>query len=417
MATVSAGVTAARHANVGYAPQDEALYPTLSTEANLRYFGRLAGLRGAELSDRVSEVAQHLLLSDLLGQRAGTMSGGQRRRLHTALALMHRPTVLLLDEPTVGVDIGARAELLEFVRATAARGAAILYSTHQFAEIDALSARVVIIDRGRVLASGSAADVAARYAPAGFELVFDATGAPPPSLADGVDAESVDEAGWTPAGSYRVVLRRSDDRSVGDVVEALPAAEHQRLLSATVLEPSIERAYLRLVSARSDTAGRSRPGSGPGGRSMSSVPTVARHELTLIRSEIMPFAVYFVMPIVIIAFVSGTFDVYLQFVDPVPGATGADLAAPGQATMFGFMTLAGFGYFFLGEFGWGTWNRMRCPGHPVVADPRREAHRRVRPPARPVHVRDGGVLGVLRAERRRPARQPSRSPRSWSRWW
>jgi len=92
------------------------------------------------------------------------------------------------------------------------------------------------------------------------------------------------------------------------------------------------------------------------------VPVVARQELALIRSEYLPFAIYFVMPLVILAFVQGVFEVYLRLVEGQGDVSGADLAAPGQATMFGFMTLAGFGYLFLGEHGWGTWNRVRALG-------------------------------------------------------
>lgn len=92
------------------------------------------------------------------------------------------------------------------------------------------------------------------------------------------------------------------------------------------------------------------------------IPVVARQELALIRSEYLPFAIYFVMPLVILAFVQGGFEVYLRLVERQGDVSGADLAAPGQATMFGFMTLAGFGYLFLGEHGWGTWNRVRALG-------------------------------------------------------
>lgn len=92
------------------------------------------------------------------------------------------------------------------------------------------------------------------------------------------------------------------------------------------------------------------------------MPVVARQELALIRSEYLPFAIYFVMPLVILAFVQGVFEVYLRLVEGQGDVSGADLAAPGQATMFGFMTLAGFGYLFLGEHGWGTWNRVRALG-------------------------------------------------------
>lgn len=89
---------------------------------------------------------------------------------------------------------------------------------------------------------------------------------------------------------------------------------------------------------------------------------VARHEVRLLRSEIIPVALYFVMPLAILAFIQGAFTLYLEFTEPTVPASGASLAAPGQATMFGFMSLAMLGHFFLGECGWGTWNRVRSLG-------------------------------------------------------
>lgn len=95
---------------------------------------------------------------------------------------------------------------------------------------------------------------------------------------------------------------------------------------------------------------------------MRRISAVARHEVLLLRSEIVPVALYFVMPLLILAFVQGAFDLFLQIADPGGTASGIDLAAPGQATMFGFMSLATLGHFFLGEHGWGTWNRLRAMG-------------------------------------------------------
>lgn len=89
---------------------------------------------------------------------------------------------------------------------------------------------------------------------------------------------------------------------------------------------------------------------------------VARNEVRLMRSEVIPMALYWVMPLAIMAFIEGAFSLYLEIREPDVAANGASLAAPGQATMFGFMSLALFGYFFLGEYGWGTWNRVRSMG-------------------------------------------------------
>jgi ABC-2 type transport system ATP-binding protein len=236
---------------LGLAPQEEALYPTLTVRRNLTYFGRLAGLTRAELAARVEEVAGHLMLRDHLDRRAGTLSGGQRRRLHTGLALMHRPTVLLLDEPTVGVDIEARAELLDFVRATAATGAAILYSTHQLHEVEPLGARVVIIDAGRILGSGTAAELVARHAPPLVDLRFSTERVELP----GDLLAALDEAGWTSTGQYRVVARLADPgTAVAEVIDHLGPAAQAVLQGASVVAPDLETAYRRIVRASQPVA-------------------------------------------------------------------------------------------------------------------------------------------------------------------
>lgn len=95
---------------------------------------------------------------------------------------------------------------------------------------------------------------------------------------------------------------------------------------------------------------------------MRSIVVVARHEVSLLRSEIIPVLLYFLMPLAILSFIQGAFTLFLEFTDPTVPASGASLAAPGQATMFGFMSLAMLGHFFLGECGWGTWNRVRSLG-------------------------------------------------------
>ena len=231
---------------LGLAPQEESLYPTLTVRQNLEYFGRIAGLRKGVLEEKVQEVASSLLITEFLERRASTLSGGQRRRLHTALALMHSPTVLLLDEPTVGVDIGARTELLSFVRGAAARGAAVLYSTHQLHEVEPLGARVVLIDHGRILASGSVDELVTQHSPRTAELLFDCEDV-------GVSADSfpmVEEAGRWELGGYRLVLRvDSPSVRIGEIVDRLSDSDRSSLVSAAIVAPSLEQAYLRLTGS------------------------------------------------------------------------------------------------------------------------------------------------------------------------
>ena len=159
---------------IGFAPQEEALYAVLSGRDNLTVFGQLHGLRGRELRARIDEVAEAFLIADVLNRPARELSGGQRRRLHNAVALIGHPEVVLLDEPTAGVDPATRTAILDVVRTLARReGTAVCYATHYLPEIESLDAHVVILDRGRVVGEGSVAELLRAHAVAWVDVRFD----------------------------------------------------------------------------------------------------------------------------------------------------------------------------------------------------------------------------------------------------
>ena len=262
--TTANGGTPTHH--LGLAPQEEALYPTLSARRNLAYFGSLAGLRGDPLDRRVAEVAGDLLLSELLDRKARELSGGQRRRLHTGLALMHDPEVLLLDEPTVGVDIDARLQLLQFVRDSAEAGAAVLYSTHQMTEVEQLASRVVVLDHGRVLAKGTVDDLVATHSPPLGELRFNgSTVALPGPLSNDLDQIRTTQDDQTVA----VVRLPEVSTTVADLVDQLGDEARGQLVSAQIHAPSFENAYVR-ITRRVDASGTPvTPSPGTGGQATS----------------------------------------------------------------------------------------------------------------------------------------------------
>lgn len=134
---------------IGYAPQRLALYLVDSVRETLHFFGRLAGLGGAQLRDATDEVAVALQLTALLSRRIRDLSGGQQRRVHTAAALLTKPPLLLLDEPTVGADVETRKALVDVVRQRALDGVAICYTTHYLSEVEHLEANVAFIVDGQ----------------------------------------------------------------------------------------------------------------------------------------------------------------------------------------------------------------------------------------------------------------------------
>ncbi|GGD22458.1 ABC transporter ATP-binding protein [Nocardioides daphniae] len=141
--------------HLGLVPQDLAIYPELTARENLRFFGKLHGLRGSALNTRVEEVLEIIGLADRAKDRSKEYSGGMKRRLNIGIGLLHQPQLLILDEPTVGVDPQSRNSILEAVESLAVAGMAVLYTTHYMEEAERLCDRIAIIDGGRLQAEGT----------------------------------------------------------------------------------------------------------------------------------------------------------------------------------------------------------------------------------------------------------------------
>ena len=230
-------------ANLGLAPQETGVYPTLSCRDNLRLFTGLAGMGRREARAAIDELAELLGLTELLDRRAKELSGGERRRLHTAIALVGHPSLVLLDEPTVGADVQTRSQLLSVVRDLAGQGAAVVYSTHYFPEVAELDASVVILERGRVLARGSINEVVARHTVGTVELVFDG---PAPDIARLFPINYV-----VTSGSF-VRIETNDTAAVTTAVLASLDTRAVNLSGLNVSQPSLESAFLQLTTGAVD---------------------------------------------------------------------------------------------------------------------------------------------------------------------
>jgi len=141
--------------HLGIVPQDMAFYEELSARENLLFWGGLYGLGGRELRRRANELLQTVQLADRAKEPVKNFSGGMKRRLNLAIGLIHQPRLLLLDEPTVGIDVQAKVKILDVIRQAAHNGTTIVFTTHQLAEVETLCSRVAIMDHGRILAQGS----------------------------------------------------------------------------------------------------------------------------------------------------------------------------------------------------------------------------------------------------------------------
>lgn len=149
---------------IGLVPQELALYENMSAAENVSFFGKLYGLRGKLLKERIQEALEFTGLSDRARDKPSTFSGGMKRRLNIACAIMHRPRLIIMDEPTVGIDPQSRNHILESVKTLNKLGSTIIYTSHYMEEVAAVCDRVAIMDKGHIIACGTESELRERVA-------------------------------------------------------------------------------------------------------------------------------------------------------------------------------------------------------------------------------------------------------------
>ncbi len=234
-------------ARIGYVPQEVALYPDLSARENLMFFASLFHLGRRIARERVAEVLGVVGLTDRAADKVQTYSGGMKRRLNIAVGLIHRPRLLILDEPTVGVDPQSRNAILTSIEELSASGMAVLYTTHYMEEAERLCDRVGIVDVGHLIAEGTARELTSRLGEAQhIQLTLDGDVT---RLTDALRRLAVaSKVSATGPGAVDVL--------VADAGRALPAvlAEAGRtgttIRSVTVQEPDLEAVFLHLTGKR-----------------------------------------------------------------------------------------------------------------------------------------------------------------------
>jgi len=237
MGETLARMGAKARARVGLCPQDCALYPDLLPEENLHFFGRLHGLDAAHRRERVTDLMERFGLGPHAATRVGRLSGGWQQRLHLAVSLVHRPELLLLDEPTGAVDVAARLDLWRLIEGLRDSGTTILLTTHQMAEAERLCTRVALMKGGIVVALGSVSELVARV-PGQAVAVLQ-------SHDNLATAQRAQNLGWSVrqhAGCLSCLLPRW--LSLREVVDALDGRE---ISAVSVREVTLQDAYLELV--------------------------------------------------------------------------------------------------------------------------------------------------------------------------
>lgn len=235
--------SAGSKAQVGYVPQDIALYPDLTARENLRFFASLYGMARPAAKRRVAEVLEVVGLADRAGDTVATYSGGMRRRLNIAVGLLHRPTLLILDEPTVGVDPQSRNAILANVESLAGEGMAVLYTTHYMEEAERLCDRVGIIDLGRLIAEGSHRELTAMVGERD-RVLLSATGDLGRAAARLREEPTVHQVSVTADG---LELFDEDARTSLPGLLRVVARAGVGVRSITVREPDLEAVFLHLT--------------------------------------------------------------------------------------------------------------------------------------------------------------------------
>jgi len=235
--------TVAPKAMIGFVPQEIAIYPDLTARENLRFFGRLYDMGGRALEARIGQVLEMIGLTDRADERTDAYSGGMKRRLNIGLGMLNDPKLLVLDEPTVGVDPQSRNAILDSVEALSSEGLAVLYTTHYMEEAERLCDRLGILDEGKLKAEGTRRELISLVgehdrlsieARGDLSAVAEAAGQAP-----GVDAAAVRDGAVD-------VLARDARGSLADIVRAIDATGAS-ISAVEVHEPNLEAVFLHLT--------------------------------------------------------------------------------------------------------------------------------------------------------------------------
>jgi ABC-2 type transport system ATP-binding protein len=245
------GLDVKRHTNevkakMGLVPQELALYPTLPARQNLLFFGRIYGLKGKELHQRVDEVLEMIGLTERANDPIQDYSGGMKRRVNIGAGLLHKPEILFLDEPTVGVDPQSRNAIFESVEALNRAGMSVIYTTHYMEEAQRLCHRVAIVDTGELIALDTPTALI-RSLGGGIIVI---------GLAEGYPDEIVSEVAQLPAvkaatrsdGQLKVETLRLQEALIG--VLDITNGQDIRITSLELLEPNLESVFLHLTGKK-----------------------------------------------------------------------------------------------------------------------------------------------------------------------
>ena len=224
---------------LGIAPQELGIYPHLTVKQNLQSFGALNGLSTKQIKEKYLQVIGIFKLKKCENQKAVNLSGGQKRRLHSGIALMSQAKIIFLDEPTVGADVDSRNQIICAVKSLSKQGVTIIYTTHYLQEMEALNARIVFLNQGIVQTTGSLERILQKFARPSLELYF--------------NNQLPDLKGWERENDHLKLINLENNRTYVDYLqEALndPEIKKHQLTNVKILKSNLESAYHTLLEKR-----------------------------------------------------------------------------------------------------------------------------------------------------------------------
>ncbi|EEM18916.1 MULTISPECIES: ABC transporter ATP-binding protein [Bacillus] len=229
---------------IGIVPQDIALYPTLSAKENLIFWGKMYGLSGAIAKKRADEVLAYVGLQDRAKDKIETFSGGMKRRINIGAALMHEPELLIMDEPTVGIDPQSRNHILETVKGLNEKGMTVIYTSHYMEEVEYLCERIAIVDHGKVIALGTKTELCNRLAD-GFMVKLQLSRYSQELLQKVKEIPTVERI-IIDEDTNTLDIGLKTGEAVGTVV-SIVVENHVQILKLEVQEPNLEALFLQLT--------------------------------------------------------------------------------------------------------------------------------------------------------------------------
>jgi ABC-2 type transport system ATP-binding protein len=230
-------------AAIGIVPQDIALYTDLSARDNLSFWGRMYGLRGKALANRVAEVLEIIQLTDRQKDRVDKFSGGMKRRVNIGAALMHKPAVIIMDEQTVGIDPQSRRHILDNIKLLNSQGMTVLYTTHYMEEAQELSDHIAIMDQGKIIACGSHMDLV-RMVGELDRIHLTINGESEKVMADWQATAGVHKA--FAEDGHLTILAEDSNLILPHLFESATRAK-VRITSVEIQEPNLEAVFLHLT--------------------------------------------------------------------------------------------------------------------------------------------------------------------------